>query len=396
MRLLKLIIRFLWLLPIIILLSPFHDFPGARNLSLLTPFILVYLITIPLDRPTKTIEKSFLENKKISNFFYYVGIAVAFVGLPIIIFLLNNSENFYENRQLYDEKFQPYNYLVMLGIFPIISLSLSNFISDRRKCHARICWVVVITVLLISGNRQLTFFSVILYAFYYIGTSKKPRELLIKLLIITPIIFLLAIFFSIKRLAYLGDFEAGKYERYLSTLTGLSCNVSENCDNLFGLTYQLIYAYIGINFQNFINTIDFYYSQDEAFPIFSSSFPIIYRRFSEYLGNRDVAYYNELFGKFTEDNYNFDYSHFFSTMFGTVALECGWPGVVSYSIILYLLLKRSIILFSNSKEELDYLTIIIISSSMVFGLLQFPFTEPFFSGLIIFLLICVFYKKIYR
>ena len=54
------------------------------------------------------------------------------------------------------------------------------------------------------------------------------------------------------------------------------------------------------------------------------------------------------------------------------------------------------ILFANSKDELDYLNIIIICSSLIFGLLQFPFTEPFFTGLIIILLTCILYNKNFK
>jgi hypothetical protein len=85
-----------------------------------------------------------------------------------------------------------------------------------------------------------------------------------------------------------------------------------------------------------------------------------------------------------------DFSNFFSSMWGAVAIESGFVGLLLVTAALALIVRLLSNRVTRVGNETVYVPFVFVCAGMIFGLMQFPFTEPFlFFALVNMLVHCV-------
>ena len=308
----------------------------------------------------------------------HIILVIILVFTTIITFssLIIKGGGLRENREIFENNYQLYNYILVTTVFSTFIISLSKYSPNIYKIIAQFTWLLCGILLLFTGNRQFVFFSIIYLILYKLGVSENPRKLFLKVVLLIISGITAAVYFSILRLDYIQASDFGTYAKYLSILTGAKCENEIFCDTWIEMLYQLLYAYLGMNYSGLTYSIDFF-NMTGGFPIASTTFPVIYRRLELFGMSTNINLYVEKYDYFIGVLTGGDYTHFFSSMFGSIGVESGIIGILLYSCILIYFMRRYVKITKKHGNEIEYMILIFLCTSMIFGLLQFPFTEPF-------------------
>jgi len=377
MSFIRILIFLMWSSPLLLLASPFHVYDNIVNARyILIVLIIILIIIFQINGKQIEVRTSILSNNIVRKFHFLLVMFLLCLSIIVFVSLIIGGSGIRENREIFQNNYTLYNYVFVSTVFSSVIISLSQNSPRNYKIIASISWVFCGLLLLLTGNRQFIFFSIVYLIFYKLGISKYPGRLFIKVLFCILLILILAISFSVLRLDYILADDLGAYGKYMSILTGAKCDGALFCDNWTETIFQLLYAYLGLNYSGLTYSIDFFGLSGGA-SIGSITFPVIFRRIeslgfhsnlNEYIHNYDF-YISTIAGG--------NYSHFFSTMFGDVASESGFVGVVLFSFIVFILISYYIRVINGYGREIDYMIFIFICANLVFGFLQFPFTEPF-------------------
>lgn len=383
MRYIKILILGTWFLPVFLLISPFHEYDNKASIKYILLILLVIVfIVIPLKDRKIEIKNSVLKNKFLINSHFSLTILLLCLSLFNMVSLIMQGEGLQANREIFQNNHQVYNYIFVVTVFSVIITSLSSYSSKTYKSFAKGTWLICGFLLLMTGNRQFVFFSLVYLMLYKLGISKNPKNVFFKSIIFIIIVISLAILFSILRLDYIKAGNISAYGKYMATLTGAKCVDEVFCETEMETAFQFLYAYLGMNYSGLTYSIEFN-SLYQNFPFLSITFPVIYRRFEffgiqDYLGE-SVMKYDNFIAVTTGGNY----SHFFATMFGDISIEGGLTSVIFSAIIIFSLLFYYAKKVVRNGHEIDYMIFIFLCANMIFGFLQFPFSEPFvFFGMI--------------
>ncbi len=328
--------------------------------------------------------RSITSNKQLIIFASVNSFLIIVIATYIILKLVARSEfSLSSNRSDFDNNYYYFNYIFILVIPFVIINALSSSSSNLSRRLSAAAWIICLVLLLFSGNRQFFFFSVIYLSFYFLGRSRTPKILFRKIQSFAIAGFLFVVFFSIARLDYLGDSDGNLVAKYMSSLTGASCTSGgDYCDSFAETIFQLVYAYLGMNHSGLAYSIDFY-NEKGGLPTFLSTFPLLYRRLESAFAlnsySKEQDYYN-----FVANQAGGTYSNFFSTMFGAFGIEFGWIGVLSYSsLLVFATWYFSRRCASSKSTDLDYNLYVLILTAYIFGIMQAPTTEPFYTMIIL-------------
>lgn len=377
MRYIRALILLTWFMPVLLLISPFHSYGHEVNvIYVLMILSIIFLATCLISRGQMVITSSIIKNSVIRNTHLIISAFLLCTSIVTLLSLISRGGGLSENREIFENEYQTYNYLFVATIFSSIIISLSKYATRREKVVATLTWIICGVLLLSTGNRQFVFFSLVYVILYRLGLSANPRRLFIKILILIFSLVAGAVLFSILRLDYINASDLGQYGSYLSTLTEVRCESGPSCDTALETIFQLLYAYSGMNYAGLTYSIDFF-DFSGGLPFGSSTFPVIYRRLGSFGLSIDLGRYLDDYDQYISMISGGNFSHFFSTMFGNVAIETGLGGIIVLGVFLLLAVRISSIVARESGNEISYMIFIFICTSTIFGLLQFPFNEPF-------------------
>ncbi len=377
MRQIKYLIWFAWFGPILLLLSPLHEFSNLVN-PWYVAMIAVAVLWIAAGIRDKQVHltHSALQNGWILYANVVLVVILFFATIVTLFAVVSRGGGLGENRQLFESEHILYNYLFVTTVFSAVTLSMSPWVPPLYRAFARLVWLLCGVLLLMTGNRQFVFFSLVYLTVYVLGISNRPGRLFRRVLLGGSVVVTLAIAFSIKRLDYIEAEDLGSYGSYMSLLTGATCEGSDLCDTWIEMAFQLLYAYMGMNYTGLTYSIDYFYSNG-GFPLASTSFPVLYRRL-ESAGivegiQRQIVEYDSFIAHASGG----DFSHFFSSMFGAVSIESGFVGLLLFVAAVALVVRLLSNRLTRVGNETVYALFVFVCSCMIFGLMQFPFTEPF-------------------
>jgi len=377
MRYVRWLLLLSWFTPTIFLVSPFHEYANKANVYYVI-FILAAIsyVSIPIANSKIVIDRSIFINPIFIKI-YIVIVSILCISTIIVIFmLLKTTGGLSQNREVFQDNFLVYNYLFVTATFFAVVLSITKYVNIYTRSFARFTWFLCAFLMLFTGNRQFAFFSFIFLIVYYLGLSVNPK-IFYKVIILIAFIAIGAVAISVLRLDYLNTDDLSVVASYMSRLTGTTCLNEAFRDSILELFFQLFYAYLGMNYSGLTYALDFN-SNNGGFPLISTSFPVIYRRFISLGLASDIESYNKDFDNYIATVSGGDYSHFFISLFGTIALEAGWVGLlISLFVIAYMIRVLSNTCNKKGANECDYIFYVFVITSLIFGLMQFPFSEPF-------------------
>ena len=250
----------IWLFSIILTLSPFHSFANKVNyFYTIACFAVIYLSSRSIVRSTPVLGSSILKSNTIRLVWAICSLLLSALAIIVIYQLYTNGEGgLSSNRDLFEQKYTWFNYIFIIIIPTSIMLSLSIHSTEVERRIGKIAWLLCGILLLLSGNRQFSFFSIVYLSFYYMGKSKQPRILMKRLLIGGILIISLAIAFSIARLDKQQKNESNIVAKYMSTLSGTVCTNGFIYNSPLEMVYQLLYTYLGMNHSGFKYSADFF------------------------------------------------------------------------------------------------------------------------------------------
>jgi len=390
MRQIKYLMWLVWFGPILLLLSPLHDFAHVAN-PWYVALIAVAVLSIASGIRNRQVQltHSALQNRYII-YVNLVFVAILFCGTIVTLYsVMSRWGGLAANRELFESEHRLYSYLFSITVFSAFTLAMSPFVPTLYRSFARLTWLMCGVLLLLTGNRQLVFFSLIYLTVYVLGISRSPGRLFRRVLLGGSMVVILAIVFSIMRLDYIEAEDLGTYGSYMSLLTGATCEGSDLCDTWLEAVYQLLYAYTGMNYTGLTYSIDFFYSNG-GFPFASTSFPVLYRRLESAGMVEGLQRYVVDYDRFIARASGGDFSNFFSSMWGAVAIESGFVGLLLVTAALALIVRLLSNRVTRVGNETVYVPFVFVCAGMIFGLMQFPFTEPFlFFALVNMLVHCV-------
>lgn len=371
----------IWLFSIALTLSPYHTFANKVNYYYTAAyFAVIYLSSRAIFSAKPVLGSSILRSKVLRLIFAFFSSVLLLAALVVGLLLYINGEgSLGSNREIFEQKYAWFNYIYILSVPTSIVLSLSRHSSKVESLIAKFAWLMCVIVLLFSGNRQFAFFSIVYLSFYYLGKSSQPALLMRRLFLVGIFFVLLTILFSIIRLDYLPRGGANVVARYMSSLTGATCTNDAICSSPIETGYQLLYAYLGMNHSGFAYSADFFIEHG-GYPFLSITAPLVYRRVQQVGLGADLNVLDNDLESYIASVAGDNYSHFFSTMFGAVIVEGWWPAFIAFSVMCIFLMRiLSVNATKSNSTEVDYLFFILMASSLVFGIMQFPMTEPFFT-----------------
>ncbi len=366
-------------------LSPFHEYSHKTNYFYSSiSFALVIIVSFSLKNSFPNNGNSIYKVKIVRAFSCFASIILVSASLLVSALLYKNGEGgLSANREIFDERYSWFNYIFMLAAPSVILLTLSKHSTIFQKRLGAIGWVLCCLTLLFSGNRQFTFFSLVLLSNYCLSKSDAPQFLFRRMIIFGVGVVCLLLIFSILRLDYLPDGQDNIVAKYMSTLTGAKCTYESLCESHVETVFQLLYAYLGLNQAGLAYSIDFYYEKG-GFPLISIIFPLVYRRLTTAGIAPDIFSYNSAYGDYIATKSGIYFPNFFSTIFGGIGAEMGWFGIFIFfamlSLIIYYLSKN---LNRKTSSEIELCAFLLLPTMLITGVMQMPTTEPFFSMLLI-------------
>lgn len=385
MRQISQLILIIWSASLLMTLSPFHEYDHKTNYIYSSIcLVLVIIASFSIRKSVPNIGNSIYQIKMVRIMSCLLSLILISVSIMVSALLYKNGEGgLSTNRATFDENYSWYNYIFMLAVPSVILLALSKHSTMHEKRVGIIGWILCCLTLLFSGNRQFTFFSLVLVSVYFLSKSDAPRFLFRKMIFYAILVVGLLIMFSILRLDYLPDGQDNVVAKYMSTLTGARCIYDSLCNSYIETIFQLLYAYLGLNQAGLAYSVDFYYEQD-GFPIISIIFPLLYRRLTSAGITPDISIYNIAYGDYIAVKSGIDFPNFFSTVFGGIGAEMGWHGIFIFfaaiSILIYWLSKR---LKRKDSSELELYVFLLMPTMLIVGVMQMPTSEPFFAMIVI-------------
>jgi oligosaccharide repeat unit polymerase len=382
----------LWMSPILLLISPYHD-----NFQNIDPYYLIFfyslifgivLFQIKIKYPEFVSPDERVDNTIITTC-KLVNILILLPTVYVIIYLILSGNSIAENREYYINNFLKYNYIFVSSMaFVLLIITYSD--NNIWKIFGLINYFMMIFLMMLSGNRQFAFFTII-YVFLYNTINKRKIYNIKKYILYGSIVFIIFIVFGIYRLDYI---SIGDQADYLGRLFNSQCfSDSIFCDSYLNLIYQYLYGYVGLNILGFQTSLD-YFNKIGSLPLFSTTLPVISRRFESFsFVNYRLDDLNEKYDNYVTIVTNIQFPHFFSTMFGAIARESGVIGLIIHAIILISILNILIKGYNRRPSRFNYTVLIFWLSYPFFGFLQFPMSEPFYFNTAITLFLLLAFKK---
>jgi hypothetical protein len=384
MRFIKYYIVGVWLLPLVLLLSPGHELTHPLNgWHVIIVCALVLVATLPLRARVVTIISAPLRSRLLQGFHLAATTVLLVASAAVLVQLLAGGGNIRENREEFEARFLGYNYIFVVLAFAVMIPALSRFSPRPLAYLSRTTWLLLGCLMLLTGNRQFVFFSLVYLLFYQMGLSARPGRVARNGIFLASLAALGAILFSIARLDYVQADEASAINRYLSTLTGASCTTADwFCSSPFETLFQLLYAYLGMQYAGIGYSIQ-YHDLTGGFPLLAVLAPVIHRRIASLVQSDSFATHVDAFDQYVYSASGSEFSHFFVSMFGSVAQGGGIIGMVLLGVwlmVLFHLLQRWL---QRSGSEAVYMFLVFACTTMVVGFMQYPFSEPFiFFGML--------------
>lgn len=379
MRQIRYLILLAWLTPVLLLLSPVHDYANVAN-PLYVGFVIMAIVALTAGIRVEQVHltDSILRSKFVANMNLLCAAFLLLATIATIYSVVSSGGGLRENREIFESRHALYNYIFVSMVFSAIILSVSPWAGTLARLVGRSAWMCCGVLLLMTGNRQFVFFSLIFLTVYFLGKSPAPGRLFLRVGAGGVLVIGLAVVFSFLRLDYIEAEHLGAYGQYVSILTGAFCEAGEYCLSWVEAVFQLLYAYLGMNYTGLTYAIDFY-GAEGGFPVGSTSFPVFYRRFESAGMVEGIDRYTVAFDSFIARESGGEYAHFFLSMFGTVALETGFTGLLVMVLVLALVVRVLANRIARQGDETFYFLFVFVCCSMVFGLMQFPLTEPFLT-----------------
>jgi hypothetical protein len=316
--------------------------------------------------------------------FHVAAVAILLTAsTAVFIQLLLGGGNLRENREEFEARFLGYNYIFVLLAYVVIMSALSRFASRPLAYLSRATWLMLGCLMLLTGNRQFVFFSLVHLLFYQVGLSVRPGRVALKGIGLVLLAAFGAILFSIARLDYVQADEAGAVGRYLSTITGASCTAADwFCDSSLETLFQLLYAYLGMQYSGIGYSIE-YHDLTGGFPVLAVLAPVIHRRIESLVQSDAFNTHVDAFDQHIYAASGSEYSHFFVSTFGSVAQGGGILGMVIFGVWMMTLFHVLSRWLRRSANEAVYMFLVFACTTMVVGFMQYPLSEPFiFFGLL--------------
>lgn len=374
----------IWFLPLLLILTPGHDLAHRVNgWHVVIVCGLVLLATLPLTSRKVEIRTGPLKDRALQALHLVAAAVLLAAAAAVFVQLLMGGGNLRENREDFEARFVGYNYVFVLLAYAVFMSALSRFSARPLAYLSRAAWLMLGCLMLLTGNRQFVFFSLVYLMFYRIGLSKHPGRTAIKSIGLVVLAAIGAILFSIARLDYVQADEAGAVGRYLSTLTGASCTAAAwFCESAMETLFQLLYAYFGMQYSGIGYSIE-YYDVKGGFPLLAVLAPVIHRRIESLLQSDAFDTHVEAFDEHVYASSGSDYSHFFVSTFGSVAQGGGTLGMVIFGITMLTVFYLASRWLRRSANEAAYMLLVFACTTMLVGFMQYPFSEPFiFFGLL--------------
>jgi len=378
MKIIKSFLIVFWLLSALLNFSPLHKYALQIDVwytGLVMAMVAAIAFQLKYQKPN--LGYSIIDAK------WFCGIAALFTALLLgaavlaLGFLLSSGTSLSENRKLFVDNLLFFAYAsTILFVYPVLLL-VSQQANKNLKRLASVTLFLAVLVFLISGNRQFFFFVTTLLILNYYGKlnrlTVRSRNVLISIFMGIPI-FLLA--FSFYRLSYLDDLSIKNATSYIESFTGLECDARYElfCNGPLNFGINFAYLYLGVGQTGLKYAIDFSQSND-LLPIFSSV-PVL-----DKILIRSGLRNDHLASSLADYIYNIsglDTNFVFINMFGAVALEFGLAGLIFFGLTLIFIsryiYKRTV---SRAGTKIDFILLCYFSTCVIFGVMLFPFYEPF-------------------
>jgi hypothetical protein len=374
----------IWLLPLLLVFTPGHDLAHQVNgWYVVIVCSLVLLATLPLNSRKVEIRAGPLRDRALQAIHLVAAAVLLAAAAAVFVQLLLGGGNLRENREEFEARFVGYNYVFVLLAYAVFMSALSRFAARPVVYLSRAAWLMLGCLMLLTGNRQFVFFSLVYLMFYRIGLSNQPGRTALKSIGLVVLAAIGAILFSIARLDYVQADEAGAVGRYLSTLTGASCTAAAwFCESAMETLFQLLYAYFGMQYSGIGYSIE-YHDVKGGFPLLAVLAPVIHRRIESLLQSDAFDSHVEAFDQHVYVASGSEYSHFFVSTFGSVAQGSGILGMVIFGIAMFTVFQLASAWLRRSASEAVYMLLVFACTTMLVGFMQYPFSEPFiFFGLL--------------
>ena len=375
-----------WSFSVLLNLSPFHDYYHAVNFLLIA---FVYLnnlfIWSPIKQDVRGVQHYLTKSVTRLRFYQITTLIMTIASfVMLVIIVVRYRFNLSEARKMITEDVGLYNYIFIIFACNPLVLILAVNVGRLWKRIAILGFLGTAGTMLLCGNRQFVFYSIMYILVYKLAQTRNKRKslrLIFFSAVFASIIFLIV---GINRLDYIGDDSISSKAGYLSSLSGLKAKYDFVDSTSLGTICQILYMYFGVNWSGLNYAVHAYYD-GFGFPLFSTTLPLFARRLTGFdtYSEGNSAWLNNSFDDYAFRFSGVDFNHIFLTMFGSVAIESGLTGIMIFSILLGSLVRWLINEYNVSLHEVDFVNLSGVITCLFFGLMQFPLTENFVTSFLL-------------
>ncbi|MCR3969143.1 O-antigen polymerase [Aeromonas veronii] len=276
----------------------------------------------------------------------------------------------------------------------VLSVMMYNNVSMKGNCykkHLIFLSLFIVICNLIVGNRQiLNIFAFVFLIKYFIINDRinllSKKFFLFSFILVFIISFML--WFQFKRQDFVVGGISGQMD-FLYSISNIECTAKNFCNSIFAAPFLYIFQYYGNEYHGLTAVL----SLDVDSPIFSQTLPVVYRRYSDFMGLPTQEEIRQMVHGAIENKYNI-FPRFWSTMYSQIYLDFGWFGIITFNVIITCCITYNRVKFYLFGNYVNYLNYVFCLFFMTFGLMFFPLVEPLIFFMLLFLMAFNIIKKL--